>query len=515
MNQKEQQENLHAKLFTELERELVPDTFERVKSRLEGKHGLPARDVEQANTPSRLLHLLKRADKIRVGDYTLLKDVLRDVGEANLVRNIEECEREIRSIGDIVKPVTRLQTAYDHTKGELRTLVHDQLLENLARDTTISGEVNEMKSMSRTATDWLVSNGCMYHAEDMTSPKELFEQLERWNVIQIGKYDKLKRLFIMIDRKDKVRIIEEAEDELKALDIGGQTHRKRAPTVDGSKNIGMNLGGEPSAKVPAVESSRNPSLEYQIGKTEEGKSGLLVIFNMFTKQREGTLNDSTNLKTLFETKFNFDVRVRKNLPKAAVVREMASIRHDIEEDKYPQLFLVMLSHGDKEGIYTCCKPGDDFDKCKDEQITMAEILDNFTCEKSKQLIGMPKVFLIQACRGNDYQESAMPDKPGQQEEKADIDTALTKLYTPVDSDFLVAYSQTEGYVSFRNAEKGSWFIQTICDVFEQNYRYHHVLDMLTMVNREVSKKRTKTDLGKNVGQISCQVSTLRSNLFLG
>ncbi|XP_064644042.1 caspase-3-like isoform X2 [Lineus longissimus] len=414
MNQKEQQENLHAKLFTELERELVPDTFERVKSRLEGKHGLPARDVEQANTPSRLLHLLKRADKIRVGDYTLLKDVLRDVGEANLVRNIEECEREIRSIGDIVKPVTRLQTAYDHTK-----------------------------------------------------------------------------------------------------DIGGQTHRKRAPTVDGSKNIGMNLGGEPSAKVPAVESSRNPSLEYQIGKTEEGKSGLLVIFNMFTKQREGTLNDSTNLKTLFETKFNFDVRVRKNLPKAAVVREMASIRHDIEEDKYPQLFLVMLSHGDKEGIYTCCKPGDDFDKCKDEQITMAEILDNFTCEKSKQLIGMPKVFLIQACRGNDYQESAMPDKPGQQEEKADIDTALTKLYTPVDSDFLVAYSQTEGYVSFRNAEKGSWFIQTICDVFEQNYRYHHVLDMLTMVNREVSKKRTKTDLGKNVGQISCQVSTLRSNLFLG
>jgi hypothetical protein len=109
------------------------------------------------------------------------------------------------------------ESGHVYKAGERRKLIHDELLENLARDTTISGELNEMDSMRATATDWLMSSGCMLHADDMTSPKELFEQMERWNVIRIGQYDRLKDLFIKIHRKDKLRMIYDALEKMTVL----------------------------------------------------------------------------------------------------------------------------------------------------------------------------------------------------------------------------------------------------------------------------------------------------------
>jgi hypothetical protein len=112
----------------------------------------------------------------------------------------------------------------------------------------------------------------------------------------------------------------------------------------------MESSSEPAAKVPAIETIRRPYLEYKIKRSDGGKSGLMVIFNMFTKERTGTLKDSARLKSLFEGKFNFDVKVHNNLPKTDVLREIGSIREDIDEESFPQLFFVMLSHGDEVSV---------------------------------------------------------------------------------------------------------------------------------------------------------------------
>lgn len=46
---------------------------------------------------------------------------------------------------------------------------------------------------------------------------------------------------------------------------------------------------------------------------------------------------------------------------------------------------------------------------------------------------------------------------------------------------LIAYSVTPGYVSFRSTVHGSWFIQTICEVFQQHAKDKDICWLLTKV----------------------------------
>lgn len=54
--------------------------------------------------------------------------------------------------------------------------------------------------------------------------------------------------------------------------------------------------------------------------------------------------------------------------------------------------------------------------------------------------------------------------------------------SPIEADILISYATTPGYVSWRNSLKGSWFIQSICEVFAKNARRLDILSMLTMVS---------------------------------
>lgn len=56
---------------------------------------------------------------------------------------------------------------------------------------------------------------------------------------------------------------------------------------------------------------------------------------------------------------------------------------------------------------------------------------------------------------------------------------------PANSDFLIAYSTFPGYVSLRDEEEGSWFIQCLEEVFRESASEEHVIDMLTQVIRLV------------------------------
>ena len=46
--------------------------------------------------------------------------------------------------------------------------------------------------------------------------------------------------------------------------------------------------------------------------------------------------------------------------------------------------------------------------------------------------------------------------------------ASSKVSVPAEADFLYAYSTVPGYYSWRNSAKGSWFIQSLTKIFEEN-----------------------------------------------
>jgi len=86
---------------------------------------------------------------------------------------------------------------------------------------------------------------------------------------------------------------------------------------------------------------------------------------------------------------------------------------------------------------------------------------------------------------------------------------------PVEADFLYAYSTVPGYYSWRNSTHGSWFMQSLIKVFEENAKHMDILQMLTRVNAILStcKSQTNHRVSSNKRQIASIVSMLRKELY--
>ena len=91
----------------------------------------------------------------------------------------------------------------------------------------------------------------------------------------------------------------------------------------------------------------------------------------------------------------------------------------------------------------------------------------------------------------------------------------SKVSVPAEADFLYAYSTVPGYYSWRNCVDGSWFIQSLTKVFEENAEHMDILRMLTRVNAMVSiyKSRTGKCYTDGKRQICSIVSMLRKELY--
>ena len=89
------------------------------------------------------------------------------------------------------------------------------------------------------------------------------------------------------------------------------------------------------------------------------------------------------------------------------------------------------------------------------------------------------------------------------------------MSVPTEADFLYAYSTVPGYYSWQNSQNGSWFIQSVADVFEKYADRMDILRMLTRVNAAVSTYKSRTGDFKSHQKmhISRIVSMLRKDLY--
>lgn len=98
---------------------------------------------------------------------------------------------------------------------------------------------------------------------------------------------------------------------------------------------------------------------------------------------------------------------------------------------------------------------------------------------SKDLIHLPKLLIIQACQGKDYKNKLidyfiygyinvlgtdtqeMPSSSNRLEHDGPSTVTLH-------SDLIRIQSTVDGFTSFRDREKGSWFIQTLCSEIDKH-----------------------------------------------
>ncbi|CAG0901354.1 unnamed protein product [Darwinula stevensoni] len=137
--------------------------------------------------------------------------------------------------------------------------------------------------------------------------------------------------------------------------------------------------------------------------------------------------------------------------------------------------VVVMSHGDQSDrtyvIYS-----------KDHKRLPVEwVIQNFSNEETLSLRGKPKLFFFQACRGSEHYRSPS-------ESSTETDSYNARCTSPlVQADIFVANAAIPHYVSYRNKSRGSWFIESICQVFMDNA---HCLDLRSMMD-EVHNRLAK------------------------
>ncbi|XP_072943375.1 caspase Dronc-like isoform X2 [Epargyreus clarus] len=264
--------------------------------------------------------------------------------------------------------------------------------------------------------------------------------------------------------------------------------------------------------------------EFKLYRTRSRPRGVLLMFSYteFLDEtfRRGADVDCRHLKYLFD-EFGFKVLGYNNLTQQATLDTLKSLRQVEDVHAAECVFVVVSSHGHERAglsdVDVCCYDG---------RVSVYDFIDFFNNTNFPELQGKPKVFIFQICRGlkENYSSRAkhrerdgagdqadadelegVEDQAGVEEhlsagEKGDArereeierDGAPRGADRPVVdpgrdvSDILIAYSTVPGFVSYRDPEKGSWYIQALCEVFAARAHERHVHDLLTLVDQRLA-----------------------------
>lgn len=255
----------------------------------------------------------------------------------------------------------------------------------------------------------------------------------------------------------------------------------------------------------------DPAVTY---KMDHKRRGLALIFNherffwhLTLPDRQGTNADRDNLIRRLSD-LGFEVKSFNNLKAEELLLQIheASTSSHVDADCF---LCVFLSHGEGNHIYAY-----------DAKIEIQTLTGLFKGDKCKSLVGKPKIFIIQACRGNQHDVPVIPldvvDHPADMPDANVTHVDAASVYTlPAGADFLMCYSVAEGYYSHRETVNGSWYIQDLCEMLRKFGSSLEFTELLTLVNRKVSQRRVNfcrdpSAIGKK--QVPCFASMLTKKL---
>lgn len=237
----------------------------------------------------------------------------------------------------------------------------------------------------------------------------------------------------------------------------------------------------------------------------------LIINNMefephsMLNNRKGSNIDCEKLERRFKT-LNFVVEVRTNLRQKQIKHELSTLSKK-DHSQYDCCVVIMLSHGTEVNHNRF--PGAVYG-VDGQYVPVQHITNYLNGQHCPSLQGKPKLFFIQACGGDerDMGFEVSPDEvepsSGGMDDQTDAipmssssdslsmsDEPDARPTLPTPSDILVSYSTFPGYVSWRETQSGSWYVQTLDCILEENAATVDLVNMLMMVNHEVSQNSAK------------------------
>uniref|UniRef100_A0A2K5VNW8 Caspase-9 n=1 Tax=Macaca fascicularis TaxID=9541 RepID=A0A2K5VNW8_MACFA len=258
----------------------------------------------------------------------------------------------------------------------------------------------------------------------------------------------------------------------------------------------VDIGSGGFGDVGAPESLRgNADLAYVLSMEPCGHC--LIINNVnFCREsglstRTGSSIDCEKLQRRFSL-LHFMVEVKHNLTAKEMVLALLELARR-DHSALDCCVVVILSHGCQASHLQF--PGAVYgtDGCP---VSVERIVNIFNGTSCPSLGGKPKLFFIQACGGEQKDHgfevastspedessgsNPEPDATPFQEDLRTFDQldAVSSLPTP--SDIFVSYSTFPGFVSLRDPKSGSWYIETLDNIFEQ---WAHSEDLQSLLLR--------------------------------
>ncbi|NWX04221.1 CASP9 protein, partial [Caloenas nicobarica] len=284
-------------------------------------------------------------------------------------------------------------------------------------------------------------------------------------------------------------------------------HLPTPPQLGDLRPVELDLRGEKHRKTSTLRRRVfNCDVCCQVYELKSDPCGCCLILNNINFSQDSDLStragsdvDCEKLEKRFKA-LSFDVLTLQDLPAQKMVLELQKLARQ-DHSALDCCVVVILSHGCQTshiqfpgGVY-----GTD-----GKAIPVEKIVNYFNGSHCPSLRGKPKLFFIQACGGEQRDRGFVvdSDSPGDEAPGGSLESDATPFQTPagnVDqpdavaslptpSDILVSYSTFPGFVSWREASSGSWYVETLDSVLEQYAHSEDLLNMLLRVANAVSAK---------------------------
>ncbi|KAF5896512.1 caspase-7 [Clarias magur] len=250
----------------------------------------------------------------------------------------------------------------------------------------------------------------------------------------------------------------------------------------------------------------SPTFQYNMNHQQVGKCVIInnKNFNQQTGMNvcTGTDRDAGELFKCFKN-LGFKVAIYND----QTCDGMRGILEKVSEEDHTDnscFACILLSHGEEGMIYGTDMP-----------MPIKNLTSLFRGDRCKSLVGKPKLFFIQACRGSEFDDGTIQTDSGKPDDCLETD-ANPRHKIPVEADFLFAYSTVPGYYSWRNPGRGSWFVQALCNILSEFGKQLEILQILTRVNYMVAtnfESWSDNPRYSEKKQIPCVVSMLTKELY--